>query len=155
MLLIAAEQAPHFGAQILQLMPDLLRPGQLLRRQHRANLQGHLKRLLGELAAELPDLLHKGGDVVGLERAGPVELLSQLVVRASELSQEGAKPGLMGSNDLLHLDLLGLREAYPLHDEGQAHGEATPVAPPPLPSEPAALLGERRTRTEPNRQYPS
>src|SRR3989304_49765 len=47
MLLIATEQAPHFGPQILQLMPDLLRPGQLLRRQHRANLQGHLKRLLG------------------------------------------------------------------------------------------------------------
>ena len=65
MLLIATEQAPHFGPQILQLMPDLLRPGQLLRRQHRANLQGHLKRLLGEQAAELPDLLHEGRDVVG------------------------------------------------------------------------------------------
>ena len=37
-------------------MPHLLRPGQLLRRQHRANLQGHLKRLPGEQAAELPDL---------------------------------------------------------------------------------------------------
>jgi len=46
-------------------MPHLLRPGQLLRRQHRANLQGHLKRLLGEQAAELPDLLHEGRDVVG------------------------------------------------------------------------------------------
>src|SRR3990172_4509969 len=110
MLLIATEQAPHFGPQILQLMPDLFRPGQLLRRQHRANLQGHLKRLLGELDAELPDLLHEG--------------------------------------------LLGLREAYPLHDEGQAHREATSVAPPPLPSEPAALLGERRARPEPRRQYP-
>ena len=33
MLLIAAEQAPHFGPQILQLMLDLLRPGQRLRGQ--------------------------------------------------------------------------------------------------------------------------
>src|SRR3989304_1966867 len=154
MLLIATEQAPHFGPQILQLMPDLFRPGQLLRRQHRANLQGHLKRLLGELDAELPDLLHEGRDVVGLERARRVELLSQLLVRASELGQEGTKLGLMGSNDLLHLGLLGLREAYPLHDEGQAHREATSVAPPPLPSQPPPLLGERRARPEPPPPHP-
>ena len=134
-------------------MPHLLRPGQLLRRQHRANLQGHLKRLLGELDAELPDLLHEGRHVVGLERAGGIELLSQLLVGAPELSQEGAKLGTVGSHDLLHLGLLGLRELHSLHQQGQAHVEATPVAL-PLPSEPAALLGERRPRTEPRRQYP-
>src|SRR6266849_10123735 len=96
----------HLLAELGHAFLGLGGPGELLGREHGADLERGLRAVLCELVAELTDAAELRLQVGGLERAGSQQLRAQLLLGLAELLDERARGRAMRGQDPAHLRLL-------------------------------------------------
>src|SRR5439155_5894615 len=104
-------QGAHLRLQRAHPVLDLLRPRELLWRQHRADLERDTRRVLQELLAELTDPVEVRLYVRELQRPGGDDLVGEPVLRLAQLLHERVRLHAALADDLSHAHVLVRRQA--------------------------------------------